>query len=49
MRQLTSEGRTVLVSSHLVSEMSVTADHWIPSLAAEDTIGIDHHERAIVS
>jgi ABC-2 type transport system ATP-binding protein len=29
MRQLATEGRTVLVSSHLMSEMSVTADHLI--------------------
>jgi ABC-2 type transport system ATP-binding protein len=29
MRQLASEGRTVLVSSHLMSEMSVTADHLV--------------------
>jgi ABC-2 type transport system ATP-binding protein len=29
MRQLASEGRTVFVSSHLMGEMSVTADHLI--------------------
>ncbi|TDC99087.1 ATP-binding cassette domain-containing protein [Nonomuraea deserti] len=29
MRSLAAEGRTVLVSSHLMSEMSVTADHLI--------------------
>jgi ABC-2 type transport system ATP-binding protein len=29
MRHLASEGRTVFVSSHLMSEMSVTADHLI--------------------
>jgi ABC-2 type transport system ATP-binding protein len=29
MRQLASEGRTVLVSSHLMSEMAVTADHLL--------------------
>ena len=29
MRNLASEGRTVFVSSHLMSEMSVTADHLI--------------------
>ncbi|HWG00605.1 MAG TPA: ATP-binding cassette domain-containing protein [Trebonia sp.] len=29
MRQLAGEGRTVFVSSHLMSEMSVTADHLI--------------------
>jgi ABC-2 type transport system ATP-binding protein len=29
MRQLASEGRTVLVSSHLMSEMALTADHLI--------------------
>jgi ABC-2 type transport system ATP-binding protein len=29
MRQLASEGRTVFVSSHLMSEMSVLADHLI--------------------
>jgi ABC-2 type transport system ATP-binding protein len=29
MRQLASEGRTVLVSSHLMNEMAVTADHLI--------------------
>ncbi|WP_329460113.1 ABC transporter ATP-binding protein [Streptomyces sp. NBC_01497] len=29
MRRLASEGRTVLVSSHLMSEMAVTADHLI--------------------
>ncbi len=29
MRQLASEGRTVFVSSHLMSEMAVTADHLV--------------------
>jgi ABC-2 type transport system ATP-binding protein len=29
MQQLAAEGRTILVSSHLMSEMSVTADHLI--------------------
>ena len=29
MRQLASEGRTVFVSSHLMSEMSATADHLV--------------------
>ncbi|MEU9415305.1 ABC transporter ATP-binding protein [Streptomyces sp. NPDC048272] len=29
MRRLASEGRTVLVSSHLMSEMALTADHLI--------------------
>jgi ABC-2 type transport system ATP-binding protein len=29
VKQLAAEGRTVLVSSHLMSEMSVTADHLI--------------------
>ena len=29
LRQLASEGRTVFVSSHLMSEMSLTADHLI--------------------
>jgi len=29
MRQLAGEGRTVLVSSHLMSEMSITADHLL--------------------
>jgi len=29
MKQLASEGRTVLVSSHLMNEMAVTADHLI--------------------
>ncbi|MEV4539454.1 ATP-binding cassette domain-containing protein [Asanoa sp. NPDC049518] len=29
LRQLASEGRTVLVSSHLMSEMAVTADHLV--------------------
>ncbi|MDJ0341514.1 ABC transporter ATP-binding protein [Streptomyces sp. H10-C2] len=29
MRQLASEGRTVFVSSHLMSEMALTADHLI--------------------
>jgi ABC-2 type transport system ATP-binding protein len=29
VRQLASEGRTVLLSSHLMSEMSLTADHLI--------------------
>jgi ABC-2 type transport system ATP-binding protein len=29
MRELASEGRTVLVSSHLMSEMALTADHLI--------------------
>ncbi|WP_431031763.1 ATP-binding cassette domain-containing protein [Streptomyces sp. P6-2-1] len=29
MKQLASEGRTVLVSSHLMNEMAVTADHLV--------------------
>ncbi|MHC3002075.1 ABC transporter ATP-binding protein [Gordonia sp. GN26] len=29
MRQLAAEGRTVLVSSHLLTEMSLTADHLV--------------------
>jgi ABC-2 type transport system ATP-binding protein len=29
MKQLASEGRTILVSSHLMNEMAVTADHLI--------------------
>jgi len=29
MRQLATEGRTIFVSSHLMSEMAVTADHLI--------------------
>jgi ABC-type multidrug transport system ATPase subunit len=29
MRQMAAEGRTVLVSSHLMAEMSVTADHLL--------------------
>jgi ABC-2 type transport system ATP-binding protein len=29
MRQLAAEGRTVLLSSHLISEMALTADHLI--------------------
>jgi ABC-2 type transport system ATP-binding protein len=29
MRGLAAEGRTVLVSSHLMSEMALTADHLI--------------------
>jgi ABC-2 type transport system ATP-binding protein len=29
MKQLAAEGRTVLVSSHLMNEMAVTADHLI--------------------
>ena len=29
MRQLAGEGRTVFVSSHLMSEMAVTADHLV--------------------
>jgi ABC-2 type transport system ATP-binding protein len=29
MRQLAAEGRTIFVSSHLMSEMAVTADHLI--------------------
>ncbi|WP_131746105.1 ATP-binding cassette domain-containing protein [Frankia sp. Cppng1_Ct_nod] len=29
MKQLASEGRTVLVSSHLMSEMALTADHLV--------------------
>ncbi len=29
MKQLASEGRTVFVSSHLMNEMAVTADHLI--------------------
>jgi ABC-2 type transport system ATP-binding protein len=29
MRQMAAEGRTVLVSSHLMTEMSVTADHLL--------------------
>ena len=29
MKQLAAEGRTMLVSSHLMNEMAVTADHLI--------------------
>jgi ABC-2 type transport system ATP-binding protein len=29
MRQLASEGRTIFVSSHVMSEMAVTADHLV--------------------
>ncbi len=29
MKQLAAEGRTVLVSSHLMSEMALTADHLV--------------------
>lgn len=29
MRKLAAEGRTVLVSSHLLTEMSLTADHLV--------------------
>ncbi len=29
MRALAAEGRTVLVSSHLMSEMALTADHLL--------------------
>ena len=29
MKSLAAEGRTVLVSSHLMNEMAVTADHLI--------------------
>ena len=29
MKRLAAEGRTVLVSSHLMNEMAVTADHLI--------------------
>jgi ABC-2 type transport system ATP-binding protein len=29
MRRLASEGRTVFVSSHLMSEMALTADHVV--------------------
>ena len=29
MKQLAAEGRTILVSSHLMNEMAVTADHLI--------------------
>ena len=29
MRQLATEGRTIFVSSHLMSEMAVTADHLV--------------------
>ena len=29
MKHLASEGRTIFVSSHLMNEMAVTADHLI--------------------
>ena len=29
MKQLAADGRTILVSSHLMNEMAVTADHLI--------------------
>ena len=29
LRDLAAEGRTVLLSSHLISEMAVTADHLV--------------------
>lgn len=29
MKSLAAEGRTVLLSSHLISEMALTADHLI--------------------
>ena len=32
--RLAAEGRTVLLSSHLMSEMALTADHLIWSAAA---------------
>ncbi|MER6168258.1 ABC transporter ATP-binding protein [Streptomyces violaceorubidus] len=42
MRSLASEGRTVFVSSHLMSEMQLTADHLVVigrgKLLADDTI-----------
>ena len=34
LRGLAAEGRTVFVSSHLMSEMALTADHLIVSAAA---------------
>ena len=34
MQSLAAEGRTVFVSSHLMSEMSLTADHLSSSAAA---------------
>ncbi len=42
MRSLAAEGRTVLVSSHLISEMALTADHLLVigggRLLADDTV-----------
>jgi ABC-2 type transport system ATP-binding protein len=42
LRSLAAEGRTVLVSSHLISEMALTADHLIVigqgHLLAETTV-----------
>ena len=42
LRSLASEGRTVLVSSHLMSEMALTADHLVVigagRLLADDTV-----------
>src|SRR5699024_6247448 len=29
VRALAAEGRSVLISSHLLSEMALTADHWV--------------------
>ena len=50
MRELAAEGRTVLVSSHLMSEMALTADHLIVIgrgrlLAAVGGAGVHRPER----
>ena len=44
MRQLAAEGRTVLVSSHLMSEMSVTADHLL--IIGEGRLLVDSEMKA---
>jgi hypothetical protein len=48
MRQMAAEGRTVLVSSHLMAEMSVTADHLLiigeGRLLADSEIEAFQHE-----
>jgi len=56
MKQLAAEGRTVLVSSHLMSEMSVTADHLvvigkgklIASCSTEEFIQRSSHKSVLV-
>ena len=42
MKQLAAEGRTVFVSSHLMNEMSVTADHLIVIGRGRLIVGLQH-------